>query len=317
VIGRLQAHLNQSKFAQLFLQTVIKWQRDECLEKGAALAYYALFSLFPILMVILSVFGLILGPNTDTYQEILNFAKGALPPEAFKPIENTLINLNRSSVGAGLIGFGILLLTASKIFEALDRSVDKIWHIHHQTEQGTGIKHVALKAVREKIVGFLLVLSSAFVILLSFLSNIAIKIILEIVNSFSDALGWLEIDDLLLIRSLQTSISLLLLTAVVMFLFKALPSTRLRWTDVWAGSLLTVALLSLLQHSVSNGIIRIGEQFRAYGVIGNVMVLLLWIFLTCQIFFLGCEFTYIYTYMFGSRRTRPRPDLSVEERGTF
>lgn len=310
MIGRLQARLKESQLVQLFLQTVMKWQRDECLEMGAALAYYALFSLFPILIMVLSVFGLVLGSDTDTYQGILNFARGALPLAAFKPIENTLITLNRSSVGAGLIGFGVLLLTASKIFEALDRSVDKIWHVHHRRRKGKGIKDATVQILKDKFWGFLMVLSSSFVILLSFLSNIAIKIILEIITSFSDAIGWIEIDDLLLIRSLQISISFLLLTSVVLFLLKGLPSTRLLWKDVWAGTLLTVALLSLLQHSVSSGIVRIGEQFNAYGVIGNVMVLLLWIYLTCQIFFLGCEFTYIYTYTFGSRRAQSRPDLT-------
>jgi membrane protein len=216
-------------------------------------------------------------------------------------VKDTLINLNQSSVGAGLIGFGLLFMTASKIFEALNRSVDRIWDVLKSPEQNQKFKQIALTAVKDKIFSFLLVLSSAFLILLSLLSNIAIRIIVEIVGQFKQAINWLEIDDLLLIKALQVSISLLLSTAVVMFLFKTLPSTRIYWRDIWLGSVLTVALMSLLQHLVSNGIISIGGQFRAYGVIGNVMVLMLWIYLTIQIFFLGCEFTYVYTHLFGSR----------------
>jgi len=301
VIEHLHLQIQRSKVAQLLIRTVIKWQKDECLEMGASLAYYALFSLFPILMVILSIFGLFLGPNTSIYQQILTIAQGALPAEAFNMVKDTLINLNQSSVGAGLIGFGLLLMTASKIFEALNRSVDRIWDVIKSPEKNQKFKHIALTAVKDKIFSFLLVLSSAFLILLSLLSNIAIKIIVEIVAHFKEAINWLQIDDLLLIKALQVSISLLLSTAVVMFLFKTLPSTRIYWRDIWLGSVLTVALMSLLQHLVSSGIISIGGQFRAYGVIGNVMVLMLWIYLTIQIFFLGCEFTYVYTHLFGSR----------------
>jgi membrane protein len=301
VIEQLYLQIQRSKVAQLLIRTVIKWQKDECLEMGASLAYYALFSLFPILMVILSIFGLFLGPNTSIYQQILTLAQGALPAEAFNMVKDTLINLNQSSVGAGLIGFGLLLMTASKIFEALNRSVDRIWNVIKTPETNQKFKHIALTAVKDKIFSFLLVLSSAFLILLSLLSNIAIKIIVEIVAHFKEAINWLQIDDLLLIKALQVSISLLLSTSVVMFLFKTLPSTRIYWRDIWLGSVLTVALMSLLQHLVSSGIISIGGQFRAYGVIGNVMVLMLWIYLTIQIFFLGCEFTYVYTHLFGSR----------------
>ena len=301
MIEHLHLQIQRSKVAQLLIRTVIKWQKDECLEMGASLAYYALFSLFPILMVILSIFGLFLGSNTNIYQQILTLAQGALPAEAFNMVKDTLINLNQSSVGAGLIGFGLLLMTASKIFEALNRSVDRIWDVIKSPETNQKFKHIALTAVKDKIFSFLLVLSSAFLILLSLLSNIAIKIIVEIVAHFKEAINWLQIDDLLLIKALQVSISLLLSTAVVMFLFKTLPSTRIYWRDIWLGSVLTVALMSLLQHLVSSGIISIGGQFRAYGVIGNVMVLMLWIYLTIQIFFLGCEFTYVYTHLFGSR----------------
>lgn len=301
MLEQVQSQLRRSKVAKLLIRTLVKWQKDECLEMGASLAYYALFSLFPILLVILSIFGLFLGPNADIYQQILTLAQGSLPAEAFSMVKDTLINLNQSSLGAGLIGFGLLFMTASKIFEALNRAVDRIWGVRQSVSDGKKLHHIALSAVKDKVFAFLLVLSSSLLILISLLSNIAIKIIVEIVGHFEQAIPWLEVDNLLLIKALQVSISLILSTAVVMFLFKTLPSTRLYWRDIWLGAVVTVALLSLLQQLVSNGIIRIGEQFHAYGVIGNVMVLMLWIYLTIQIFFLGCEFTYVYTHLFGSR----------------
>jgi membrane protein len=129
------------------------------------------------------------------------------------------------------------------------------------------------------------------------LSNLILQIVMEIINHFHSLIPWLKVDDLLLLKSVQASISYLMIATVIMALFKVLPSCRIAWQSVWLGALLTTLLLMLLQNFVSNGIIRIGESFQAYGVIGNVMVLLLWIYLIFQIFFLGCEFSYVYTQL--------------------
>lgn len=291
-----------SRVVQLAIQTLVKWQKDECLEMGAALAYYALFSLFPICLVILSILGFILGPTTDTYAQLLTVAQNILPTEPYNIFKETLLNLNQSSIGAGLVGFFLLLLTASKIFEALNRSVDKIWDIHNEPQPNQGLKEKSVSFVKDKILAFFLVLSTVLVLLASMLSNVAIQVVLAVVRQFENVITGIRIDNLLLIRGLQLSISFFLVMAVIMGLFKVLPSSRVQWRDIWLGAVLTVCLLMLLQNLVSSGFIEIGEQFRAYGVIGNVMVLLLWIYLVFQIFFLGCEFSYTYTHLFGSRR---------------
>ncbi len=301
-INYFREHILPSKLVQLPIQTAVKWQKDECLEMGAALAYYALFSLFPICLVVLSILGFILGPNTDIYTQLLTVAKNLLPTEPYNIVKDTLLNLNQSSVGAGLVGFFLLFLTASKIFEALNRSVDKIWEIDIKTEANNNFKQKAFSFIKDKIFAFLLVLSTVLVLLLSMLSNVAIKVILEVLSRFKNLVISVEIDDLLLIKGLQLGISFLLILSVIMGLFKLLPSRKVTWQDIWLGALITTSLLMLLQSLVSNGFIQIGEQFRAYGVIGNVMVLLLWIYLVFQIFFLGCEFSVIYSQLFGSRR---------------
>lgn len=298
----LRDRILPSRFAQLFIQTIMKWQKDECLEMGAALAYYALFSLFPIFLVVLSILGFLLGPETDIYAQLLTVAKNILPTEPYNIVKDTLLNLNQSSVGAGLVGFLLLFLTASKIFEALNRSVDKIWGIQHNVETEKKLKYKVLDFLKDKILAFFLVLGTVLVLLISMLSNVAIKVILEIVDQFKNFFIGIEIDNLLLIKSLQLGISFFLILSVIMGLFKILPSRRVHWQDIGLGAFMTVCLLMLLQSLVSNGFIQIGEQFRAYGVIGNVMVLLLWIYLVFQIFFLGCEFSVVYSQLFGSDR---------------
>lgn len=296
-----------SRFTQLILQTILKWQRDECLEMGAALAYYALFSLFPICLVILSILGMLLGPNSDYYLQLIELAKNALPSQTFNIVQQTLLNLNRSSISAGVIGFGLLILTASKIFDALNRSVDKIWQVHSAQRPVTGVKHQAFTFIKNKILAFLLVLSTVFVFLASMLANLAIQIIFSIVVDLEDSIAWIQLDTLTIWKSLQFGLSYFLITTVIFGLFKVLPSTRLYWLDIIPGALVTAAALMGLQNAISGGIIGIGENFRAYGVIGNVMVLLLWIYLLFQVFFIGCEFTFVFTYLFGSRRHADSP----------
>lgn len=304
MIEFVQNRILSSKIVQLFTRTVIKWQQDDCIEMGAALSYYAIFSLFPILLVILSITGLILGPDTNAYTQILVFAKRALPIEAYRIVESTLVQLNESSLGAGIIGFSILFITASRIFRALGRAVDKIWKVHHRQSNRNGWIWTVINFIKNQIIAFFLVLISTALLLVSLLSNIALKVVLKIIKNVEQVITWFRIDEAFLWNSLQLGVTFFLLTSVVMILYKTLPATKVKWSDIWIGALISVSLFSLLQSLVSNGVIRIGEQFRAYGIVGGFMVLLLWIFLTCQIFFLGCEFTYVYTHLFGSRQDK-------------
>jgi membrane protein len=293
--------LLKSKPVVLVAQTLMKWQRDDCFEMGAALSYYALFSLFPIFLVILSVFGALTGPTSQVYDQILLFARNGLPPEAYKLVTNTLLHLNRNSVGAGIVSFLLLCFTASGVFGALTRAMNKIWRVNLPEETDTNFKTAVVTFLRNRMLAFVLVFSSAAMMLVSLVSNIVIQVILDLLKNLDNAVSFIQIDDLLLLGTLQVTFTYFILSAVVMVMFKVLPCTRIAWKDVWLGGLLTTGLFMLLQHLVSNSIIQVGEQFRSYGVIGSVMILMLWLFLTCQLFLLGSEMTYIYAYMFGSR----------------
>lgn len=308
VLKFFQTSILPSKPIQLLIQTGLHWQQDDCLEMGAALAYYALFSFFPTCLVMLSILGWLLGPQTDSYAQLIALAKQALPPEPYQIVQETLLNLNQSSLGAGLMGSFLLLLAASKIFEGFNRSVNKIWKLEPRSASRRGIKDQVIGFAKDKILAFLLVLSTVLIFLLSMLSHLAIQIILEVINHFERLIPGIKINDLLLIKSLQISISYILLATVMMTLFKVLPSRPIAWKGVWPGALITTLLLMLLQNYMSNGIIRIGENFQAYGVIGSVMVLLVWIYLNIQIIFLGCEFSYVYTSIMIDDLTKHRHD---------
>ena len=303
MVKSFKTWVRQSQIAQLLFQTFFKWRQDECLEMGAALAYYALFSFFPIILVILSIFGFLAGPNTVISQQILVVAKETVPSSAYSVIENTLAQLHQGSASASIVSFGVLFFTASGFFSALDRSVDKIWRAHPSQIPNQNLISLVVGFVGRKLFAFVLIFGAAALTLVSLLSTLAIDIVLKMVENFSNHVGCITIDRVALLSMLQLGVSFMTLTLVVMVLFKILPSTQVEWGDIWIGALITAILLVVLQQLISNSVISLGSRFQSYGVVGGVMVLMLWIYLTSQIFFLGSEFTYIYAQLFGSRKT--------------
>lgn len=306
--------VGQSACTQLIGRTLMKWQQDDCLEMGAALAYYALFSMFPMILVSLSIVGFLIGPNTVAYNAVLGFAQETLPPDAFPIVQTTLIQFHTGSTSASIVGFGILLFTSSGFFGALSRSFDKIWHTKPQHHRFDGVGEVAFIFVWRRFLAFLLVMGATGLIFVSLLSNIAIDTITRVLEGVNQWVTVVGIDQVQLLSWLRLGISFVTLTLVVMVLYKSLPSTRIAWRDVWLGALITAVLWLILQQLISNSVISLGSQFRSYGVVGGVMVLMLWIYLTSQIFFLGGEFTYVYAHLLGSRKGQKKLTTKVGSR---
>ncbi|MBD2114914.1 MULTISPECIES: YihY/virulence factor BrkB family protein [Cyanophyceae] len=302
----LRTQVIPSKPAQLLIQTWLKWDRDNVPGMAAALSYYALFSLFPLLLVILGVVGALVGPDSEALVAMQEIIVRYLPPEVHDLIKDTIVALNENSVGAGLIGFGILLFAASTIFAILKRSVNKIWETPSRVSEAGSPVRIALFFVVNKLSAFVLVIATALLLLASLLSQIVIKVILTLVNTFQATFDFLTIDEAILGKSLEASWSFLALGFAIAGLFRILPSIKLSWRDIWPGALLTTLLLAGLQWLVSNSVITLGSRFVSYGVIGSVMILMLWIFLACQIFFAGCEFSFVYAHLFGTKRRTAR-----------
>lgn len=300
-IKRRIVTVGRMRIVKLLLYTFLKWQKDNCMDMGAALAYYALFSLAPTILVVLSVFGFLVGPDTDIHNQILRIAQEILTPVANRTVESVLLQLNQDRVKVGVAGFMLLLVAASGFFAALDRAFDIIWNTQPY-QPGHSLNRVAMVFVKRRVFSFALVFGAAVLFLLSLLSNVLIRITFRLLRKFSEHVDFIELDTVITLNLLQLVSSFILLTLVLMVLFKALPTVSLKWGDVWLGSVITAVLFLGLQNLVSRSFIGIGSQFQSYGVVGGVMVLMLWIYLTSQIFFLGGEFTYVYAQMFGSRR---------------
>lgn len=302
-----------SRPVQLIIRTGMEWQRDQCLEMGAALSYYALFSIFPIFLVILSIVGFFLGRSDDLIPDILLYAESALPPSAYDVFEDVLLDLNSSSVGAGITGFFLLFFSASNVFGALNRSVDRIWKVYHKRHERKTLQASILGIIKDRVVAFSLVLSSAAIMTLSLLADLFFDVIRRLLDEFNSFITFIELDEVTIISKAQLGVTFLVMGLIVMVLFKILPSTRITWGDTWPGAFLTATLFMGLQYLVSNSIIHVGAQYRSYGLVGGVMVMMIWIYFTCQIFFLGSEFSYVYTHLYGSRRKRSSDRLQPTE----
>lgn len=309
----IQSNILPSRPAQLLIKTGLKWEQDNCSGMAAALAYYALFSLFPILLVILSVIGWLVEPNSAAFQSIKEAVQRYLPPEVHDLIKATIISLNENSVGAGIIGFAVLLFAASTVFGVLRNSVNRIWRSPNRVAEANSIYKIVFFFVFDKLLAFLLVLGGALLLFISLIANIAVKTILALIANFQATFAWIQINELQLTTGLQASSSFLILAMVAGILYKILPATQVGWQDVWFSALLIALLLVSLQQLVSNSVISIGGHFLSYGVIGSVMILMLWIFLTFQIFLFGCALSYVYAYLFGSRRHRAMEPLDPSQ----
>jgi membrane protein len=283
-----------TKPVQLFVQTGLKWHRDDCGNLAAALAFHALFSLFPLLLVILGITGAILGPNTAAFQAVTTIAARYSPPDVHRLIAETITALHEKSFGAGAIGFGLLFYSSSTVFTVLRQSVSKIWSIP-QPEQ-LPPKLVISRFLLRRLLSMVWVFGVVILLLISIISSLTIRFVTGWVASVP------QLNPFPISQPLQILVSFVILSLAVSFLFKSLPVIKLYWRDVaWAG-ILTAALLVGLQQLVTNSVITIGGNYLSYGVIGNVMILLLWIYFTSQIFLFGCEFSYLYTHLYGSRR---------------
>lgn len=273
-----------------------KYQRDDCNSLAAALAYFALFSFFPLILVVISLVGFVVDPTTAQVQDQILRLVGS--DEVRDLIVQTLEHFNQNRVSAGLIGFATLFMAASGIFGALDRAFDVIWETRPIPERT--LRATVLLMAGKRLLAFALVLGCAVLILISLLGNLVISLVVGLTD-------WLPRQDLL-VRVAQLLITLLLLTVGLGTIFKLMPDQPVTWGDVLPAALITAVAFAALQAVVSVifGLI----NFASYGAVGGVMTLMLWIFLSAQVVLIGGEISHAWAKIYGSgsagRRARKR-----------
>jgi membrane protein len=288
----------------LIKRTASSWSEINAPRLGAALAFYTMWSIAPLLVLFLGIAGLVFGPAAAQHQvatEIQNVT-GQAGGEAIQSLLAHASNPGHGILAAG-VGFAVLLFGASGVFGELRDSLNLVWG--HPTNSNTGI----MGMVRYRFFSFAMVLGVGFLLLVSLLVSAAIA------ATGTYLKGYLPLPEAVLHLS-SIVVSFLLVTVLFALLYKLVPDVEIEWRDVWIGAAVTSLLFSLGKFLIG---LYLGKASvgSAYGAAGSLVVFIVWVYYSAQIFFLGAEFTHMFAEQHGSlarRRAqsspRPRPKVA-------
>ena len=271
----------------LLKQSASEWSSDGASVLAAALAYYTIFALAPLLIIVISVAGLVFGQG-QARQELLDQISQTVGSDAAGVIGTMLTNTSEAGSGilATVIGAAILIVGATGLFAQLQNALNKVWNV--KPKPSAGILHMI--TVRLLSLGMVLVIG--FLLLVSLLLSAALSVISGYFQGLlpgGDTI-WQVINFLL---------SIFVITLLFALIFKYLPDVKIAWRDVWVGAFVTALLFSLGKFLIGF-YIGTSSASSTYGAAGSLVVLLLWVYYSAQILLFGAEFTQVYGRRFGS-----------------
>jgi membrane protein len=259
---------------------------------GAALAFYTLFSIAPLLLIVISLAGLVFGEQAAR-GEIMAQLAGLMGAQSASTVESMLGSLNRPGAGllGTLVGLGALLLGATSVFAELQNAMDRIWRPPARPLGGLWA------LLRARLLSLGLVLGIGFLLMVSL-----------IVSAGLAALGkwwgpWFA-DIAFMANALNFGVSFLLIASMFAMIYKWIPRMKVAWRDVWVGAALTALLFTVGKSLIGLYIGRSGVA-SPFGAAASLVVLLLWIYYSAQIFLLGAEFTWVFAGRYGSMKAVP------------
>lgn len=290
----------------LLKETWREFQEDEATQMSAALSYYALFSLFPLLLLLVALLGYVLQfwpAARDAQSTILQAVQQNFSPQLAQVLSEALEGVKSQAGTATGIGLVTLLLGASGVFSQLDANFNTIWKV--PKDQGKmSIIQRAWQIVSQKLTSFGMVLAVGFLMLISTTLTALTQVLL---SGASGILGLAQDSWLAGAAGFITGtlITVGLSTLIFALLFKFLPDTRVAWRDVWLGAVVTSIVWEIAKRLLAIYIGSIGAKSAAYGAIGAVLILVAWIYFSSLVLYLGAEFTYVYANRHGSRKDEP------------
>lgn len=273
-------------FWSLLRQTVSEWAEDGAPRLGAALAYYSVFSLGPLLLIIIGIAGVMFGADAVKEQVVSELSK-LIGPEGARAVQALLANVaigNRSFAGT-VTGFALLVFGALAVVAQLKDALNIIWDVHHVQRGGI------LGYVRTYTLSMAAVLGLGFLLAISFMATTAIS---AAGSYFSgEHRNWV-------LAALNVVADLGVLTLLFAMIFKWLPDTKVDWGDVWVGAAMTTFLFIVGKYLISLYLGHMGLE-STFGAASSYVLILVWIYYSAQILFFGAEFTQVYARRRGSR----------------
>jgi membrane protein len=269
-------------------ETTSDWSDDNASRLAAALSYYALLSLAPLLLIIVAITGIVLGED-EARAQVVRALGGVVGPQGLAAIETLAQSAHALQIGSfgSLFGLVIALFGASSAFVELQASLNTIWDVPQKRNQ------VVRSYVIERFWSFVMVLGVAALLLCSLFSSALLAIIGELFEHLLPGGGpvWQVVNFL---------ISLTLTSLLFSVVYRVIPDVEIRWSDVWIGALGT-AVLFVCGNLLLGIYLGKSGVTSAFGGAGSVVALMIWVYYSSQLVFLGAEFTQVYTRLFGSQ----------------
>lgn len=272
---------------RLLKEAIQEWQDDKASRLAAALAYYTVFSLAPLLVLVIAIAGAIFGTESAR-NELTSQIQGLVGPAGADFVTSALENASQPGANQGAIAstisIALLIFGASGVFVQLQDSLNTIWNVEPKPKQGIGY------FIQKRLLSFSMILVIGFLLLVSLVVSTALSAFGGFLNQWLASLSWL----------INFAISISLVTLLFAAIFKYLPDAKIGWKDVTVGAFITALLFNLGKYLL--GLYLGNSSFSStYGAAGSLVVLLAWIYYSAQILFFGAEFTQVYARRFGSR----------------
>lgn len=274
---------------RLLKETFDEWNKDKASRLAAALAYYTIFSLAPLLIIVIAIAGAVFGDDAARGQ-LTGQIQGLVGAEGAEFIESAIQNAGQPGSDTGLvasvISIVVLLFGASGVFAELQDALNTVWEVAPKPEQGFW------EIARKRFLSFGMILGIAFLLLVS----LVVSAVLSGLNTFVSGL-LPGIDFLWQFANFVISFGVITLLFAMMFRF--LPDVKISWGDVWIGAAIT-ALLFTLGKSIIGLYLGNSSFGSTYGAAGSLIIILAWVYYSAQILFFGAEFTQVYSRRYGS-----------------
>jgi membrane protein len=266
-----------------------RWRKHDPFQLAAALAYYTIFSLAPLLIIAIGIAGIVFSRESAQYQ-VFETVQDLIGLDGAKAIQEIIRSTGneRSGFLAAIIGVIVLLIGAGGVVGQLQVSLNKVWEIEPNPTAGWW------DIVRSRFLSYALVLGIGFLLLVSLMVTAVLSAISRYVSGLVPALA-------LLWPFIDMVISFGFVTVLFAIIYKVLPDVDVPWKDVWIGAAITSILFSAGKLAIG---IYLGQSSisSSYGAAGSVVTILLWVYYSALIFFFGAEFTHYYSTQFGSGR---------------
>jgi membrane protein len=271
-------------------QVFSEFMADNVLKYSASLAYYTILSLAPMIIIILSITGRVFGEEAirgELYGQIKDLVGSDAALQVQTAVSN--VHLSNDSFFATSVGIVVLVIGATGIFGEIQDSLNKIWGLRLKQ-----IKKVWWKLLIDRLISFSLIISLGFVLVVSLLLNALVAALSAEISSWFSASG----ETLLLV--LDNLLSLIITTILFGTIFKVLPDAKIKWKDVFIGSLITAALFMLGKYGIGYYVGK-SNLTNIYGAAGSVIVLMVWVYYSAAILYLGSVFTKVYATNYGGK----------------